>query len=149
MAKNKKYIRTPKIQAFAVIIDCDEIFLLRVGKDDFTLPGGWVPHNMSIRNYLIKAVWDQTGMDVDPIRCVCIHNRNDHHVPAYDFEACQVFMLCEIERGCYGPDKTPTMEMDFFKITRIPKLIEEDVTFSQIEICFAAEHDPNFVTIVD
>ncbi len=149
MKLREEDIRTPKIQAFAFIVDCDEIFLLRQKDGRFTLPGGWVSPDNSIRRFLIKSVWEQTGMDVDPVRCICLHDRNDHHIPKYDFEACQVFMLCEIERGCFGPNKAPWMEMDFYKIGKLPPLVEEDVTRSQLEICLTGYHIHNFHTIVD
>ena len=58
--------QTPKLDTRAAIFKEDKILLVREKNGTWSLPGGWVDVNVSVRENVIKEVKEEAGLDVRP-----------------------------------------------------------------------------------
>jgi len=139
---NEKGYQTPKLDTRAVIFREGKILLVKE-KSEWSLPGGWVDVNESIRSNTVKEVKEESGLEVIPKRLIAVQDRNKHNKPQYAYGICKIFVLCEIVSGSFVPN-TETSESGFFDIDELPELADEKNTIEQIHMCFAAYNDDNW-----
>ncbi|MBO9703490.1 MAG: NUDIX hydrolase [Sporocytophaga sp.] len=145
---NEIGFQTPKLDTRAAIIKDDKILLVKENNGQWSLPGGWVDVNESIKTNIIKEVKEESGYNATPLKIVAIQDRNKHNTPVYAYGICKVFVLCDIDNSPFKSN-IETLERKFFSINEIPKLAEGKNTFKQIEMCFNAYYDKNWTTLFD
>jgi hypothetical protein len=64
---NESGYQTPKMDTRAAIFQDDKILLVRE-KDKWSLPGGWIDVNQSVKSNTAKEVKEEAGLDVIPVR---------------------------------------------------------------------------------
>ena len=96
----------------------------------------------------MKEVKEEAGLDVEAIRIIAVQDRNLHNLPPYAYNVCKVFLLCEVKGGAFQPN-IETVESGYFNLDEIPPLAEEKNNKEQIEMCFAAYHDRDWVVQFD
>lgn len=105
-------------------------------------------YNLSVRENAVKEVLEEAGMEVRALRLIALQDRNRHHAKRTLHEICSVFVLCEYLSGAFVPN-TETIASGFFSLDELPPLCEGKTTRAQIELCFRAATDPDWVTLFD
>lgn len=145
---NETGYQTPKLDTRAAIFEGDKILLVRENNGKWSLPGGWVDVNVSVKENTIKEVKEESGLDVTADRIIAVQDRAKHNRPLYAYGVCKVFVLCTVTGGCFEQN-SETTEYRYFAIEDLPQLSEEKNTAEQIAMCFNAYHDGNWVTLFD
>lgn len=145
---NETGFQTPKLDTRAAIFKNNKILLVEESNGTWSLPGGWVDVNESIRSNTIKEVKEEAGLDVLPIRLIAVQDRNLHNVPVYAYGVCKVFVLCEVIGGSFS-ENIETLGSDYFSLDEIPRLAEEKNIKEQIRLCFEAYNNPHWQVIFD
>lgn len=140
---NEEGFQTPKLDTRAAIFKDNKILLVKEKNGTWSLPGGWVDVNQTIKSNTIKEVKEETGLDVEATRIIAVQDRNLHNLPPYAYNVCKVFVLCEAQGGDFQPN-IETIESDYFSLDEIPPLAEEKNNKEQIEMCFAAYRDKDW-----
>jgi ADP-ribose pyrophosphatase YjhB (NUDIX family) len=146
---NEVGYQTPKLDTRAAIFKEDKILLVKeMSSGEWSLPGGWVDVNQSIRTNVIKEVKEESGLDVIADRIIAIQDRNKHNTPLFAYGICKIFILCNIIGGKFESN-IETCDSDFFNINELPILSAERTTKKQIEMCFNAYHNKKWEVIFD
>lgn len=145
---NETGFQTPKLDTRAAIFRDNKILLVKEKNARWSLPGGWVDVNESIKSNTIKEVKEEAGLDVVPIKLIAIQDRNLHNAPLYAYGVAKAFVLCEIVGGNFTPN-IETSESSYFSLDKLPPLAKEKNTSEQIKLCFDAYYSSNWTTIFD
>lgn len=145
---NEEGFQTPKLDTRAAIFKDNKILLVKEKNGTWSLPGGWVDVNQTIKSNTIKEVKEEAGLDVEVTRIIAVQDRNLHNLPPYAYNVCKVFVLCEAQGGDFQPN-IETIESGYFSLDEIPPLAEEKNNKEQIEMCFAAYQDKDWVVQFD
>lgn len=145
---NETGFQTPKLDTRAAVFQDDKILLVKENDGRWSLPGGWVDVNQSIKSNAIKEVKEEAGLDVVPVRLIAVQDRNKHNSPLFAYGVCKAFVLCELIDGCFISN-VETLRSDFFSCEKLPPLSEERNTEAQIKMCFEAYKAKNWDTIFD
>ena len=140
---NEEGFQTPKLDTRAAIFKDNRILLVKEKNGTWSLPGGWVDVNQTIKSNTIKEVKEEAGLDVEATRIIAVQDRNLHNLPPYAYNVCKVFVLCEAQGGDFQPN-IETIESGYFSLDEIPPLAEEKNNKEQIEMCFAAYRDKDW-----
>ena len=145
---NEVGFQTPKLDTRAVIFEGGKILLVKENDGRWSMPGGWVDFDQTIKTNTEKEVKEEAGLDVKAVKILAVHDRNKHNKPSYAYNVCKVFILCEIIGGCFQKNME-TVESRFFLLEELPDLAEEKNTKEQIEMCFKACNNPYWVPEFD
>ncbi len=145
---NETGFQTPKLDTRAAIIENDRILLVKEKNGKWSLPGGWVDVNQSIKANTEKEVLEEAGLDVVAERIVALHDRNRHNHPPYAYGICKVFILCRKLGGEFTAN-TETTESAFFALDELPEVDVAKNTVAQIKMCFDACYDKHWETVFD
>lgn len=145
---NETGYQTPKLDTRAAIFDDDKILLVQENSGKWSLPGGWVDVNVSVKENTVKEVKEEAGMNVTAERIIAVQDRNKHNVPQYAYGICKIFVLCSLIGGQFKAN-SETTGFDWFTLKNLPELAEEKNTRSQIGMCFEAYRDPNWQVLFD
>ena len=145
---NETGFQTPKLDTRAAIFRDDKILLVKENNDTWSLPGGWVDINESVKSNTIKEVKEESGFDVIPVKLIAVQDRSKYNRPLYAYGVCKIFVLCEIIGGKFVPN-IETLECDFFNLENLPLLATEKNNKEQIELCFKAYYSDNWETEFD
>lgn len=144
----EKGYQTPKLDTRAAVFQDGKILLVKEKAGVWSLPGGWVDVNESIKNNTVKEVKEEAGLDVEAVRLIAIQDRNLHNKPLYAWSICKVFMLCRVLGGSFQ-ENSETVESSYFSREELPCLAEEKTTAQQVYMCFDAFEDENWKPLID
>lgn len=145
---NETGFQTPKLDSRAAIFQDDKILLVKERNGTWSLPGGWVDVNESIKSNTVKEVKEEAGLNVVPIKLIAVQDKNLHNTPQYAYGVAKAFVLCEIIDGQFS-DNLETIESNYFCLDKLPLLAEEKNTASQIKLCFDAYYSNDWNTVFD
>ncbi|MDR1583718.1 MAG: NUDIX hydrolase [Prevotellaceae bacterium] len=146
---NETGFQTPKLDTRAAIFQDNKILLVKEKNGTWSLPGGWMEVNESIRSNTIKEVKEESGFDVIPLKLIAVQDRNKHNTPLYAYGVCKVFVLCEIIGGEFETN-IETVQRGFFDVNVLPSpLATEKNNEEQIKLCFQACQSENWTTVFD
>lgn len=134
---NETGFQTPKIDTRAAIFRDGKILLVKERNGTWSLPGGWVDVNQTIKSNTEKEVKEEAGLDVKATQIIAVQDRNKHNLPPYAYNVCKFFIRCEIKGGHFEPN-IETIESRYFGKDELPLLAEEKNSKEQIEMCFSA-----------
>lgn len=140
--------QTPKLDTRAAIFRDDKILLVRENNGKWSMPGGWVDVDLSVKENTIKEVKEEAGLDVTADRVIAIQDREKHNLPVYAYKICKVFVLCTVIGGTFQPN-SETTESRYFALDELPELAGEKNTREQIAMCFQAYGDEHWQTMFD
>lgn len=140
--------QTPKLDTRAAIFEGDKILLVKENNGTWSLPGGWVDVDISVKENVIKEVKEEAGLDVTADVVIAVQDREKHNLPVYAYKVCKVFVLCSVMGGAFEQN-IETVESRYFGLDELPVLAEEKNNREQIEMCFDAYHSPNWKTLID
>ena len=134
---NETGFQTPKLDTRAAIFKDDKILLVKEKNGTWSLPGGWVDINQSIKTNTEKEVKEEAGLDVVVKNVIAIQDREKHNQPIYAYKVCKIFMLCEVEGGVFK-ENSETIGFDYFTKDKLSLLATEKNNEEQIQMCFDA-----------
>lgn len=145
---NETGYQTPKLDTRAAIFKDNKILLVKENNGTWSLPGGWVDVNVSVKENTIKEVREEAGLDVTADRLIAVQDRSKHNLPLYAYGVCKIFVLCTVTGGHFQKN-IETTGYGYFSENELPDLAAEKNTAEQIRMCFHAYRDENWVTRFD
>lgn len=140
--------QTPKLDSRAAIFRDNKILLVKEKNGTWSLPGGWVDVNVSVKENTIKEVKEEAGLDVTADLVIAVQDREKHNLPVYAYKICKIFVLCTVTGGSFEPN-TETVESRYFGLDELPALATEKNNEEQIRMCFEAYYAENWKTLFD
>ena len=146
---NEVGYQTPKLDTRAAIFEDGKILLVRENNGKWSLPGGWVDVNVSVKENTIKEVKEESGLDVSADKIIAVQDRAKHNLPVYAYGVCKIFMLCSVVGGEFV-ENIETTGFGYWAEDNIPELATEKNNEEQIKLCFEAYRaGENWKTIFD
>ena len=145
---NESGYQTPKLDTRAVIFENGKILLVKENTGKWSLPGGWVEVNLSVKENTIKEVKEEAGLDITADRIIAIQDRAKHNLPIYAYGVCKIFVLCTVIGGTFK-ENIETTEFSYFSENELPELATEKNTEEQIKMCFEACRTDTWTVIFD
>lgn len=145
---NEVGYQTPKLDTRAAVFEHEKILLVKENNGRWSLPGGWVDVNLSVKENTVKEVKEESGLDVTADRIIAIQDRDRHNLPAYAYGVCKIFVLCSVLGGEFEKN-IETTEFRYFNKAELPELATEQNTKEQIEMCFNAYYNKNWIAEFD
>lgn len=145
---NETGYQTPKLDSRAAIFKDDKILLVKENNGTWSLPGGWVDVNISVKENTLKEVKEEAGLDVTVDKVIAVQDREKHNLPVYAYKVCKIFVECTVLGGEFKKN-IETVESRYFSLNELPDLAEEKNNREQIEMCFKAHFDKNWKTYID
>ena len=145
---NEVGYQTPKLDTRAAIFEDGKILLVRENNGKWSLPGGWVDVNVSVKENTIKEVKEESGLDVSADKIIAVQDRAKHNLPVYAYGVCKVFVLCSVLGGQFV-ENIETTEFQYFSEFEIPELAEEKNNLEQIKMCFDVLNNDNWKVVFD
>ncbi len=140
--------QTPKLDTRAAVFEHEKILLVKENNGKWSLPGGWVDVNLSVKENTVKEVKEESGLDVTADRIIAIQDRDRHNLPAYAYGVCKIFVLCSVIGGEFEKN-IETTEFRYFNKAELPELATEKNTKEQIGMCFNAYYNKNWIVEFD
>ncbi len=145
---NEEGYQTPKLDTRAAIFKDDAILLVQEHNGKWSLPGGWVDVDLSIKENTIKEVKEEAGLDVETKRIIAIHDRDKHNQPRYAYGVCKIFVECVALGGSFQ-ENSETLGCAYFKIDELPNLELAKNNKEQVLVCFEAHSQNNWIVQFD
>ncbi len=145
---NETGYQTPKLDTRAAIFNKGKILLVRENNGTWSLPGGWVDVNLSVKENTIKEVKEEAGLDVRTEKIIAVQDRAKHNLPVYAYGVCKIFVLCSVIGGAFEPN-IETTEYRYFSKDNLPQLAGEKNNEEQIKMCFEAYENKNWTPILE
>ncbi|WP_029695593.1 NUDIX hydrolase N-terminal domain-containing protein [Lacrimispora indolis] len=140
--------QTPKIDSRAAVFKDNRILLVKEADGNWSLPGGWVDVNLSVKENIIKEVREESGLDVRVDKVIAVQDREKHNLPVYVYKICKIFMQCSVIGGSFQVNNETT-DSRYFSLEELPPLAEEKCNEEQIRMCFQAFSDEMWETVLD
>lgn len=144
---NESGFQTPKLDTRAAIFEDGRILMVREG-EKWSLPGGWVDVDQSIASNTVKEVWEEAGLDVEPVRLIAVLDGNRRQARRYVYGICKLFVLCQARGGQFHAN-SETSESGYFSLDNLPPLFTDKNTEEHIRMCFLAAADENWQVLFD
>lgn len=145
---NETGYQTPKLDTRAAIFENGKILLVRENNGKWSLPGGWVDVNTSVKENIIKETKEESGLDVNVDKIIAVQDRAKHNLPVYAYSVCKIFALCSVIGGKFE-ENIETTEFRYFSENELPELATEKNNEEQIIMCFKAYHSNHWETLFD
>ncbi|WP_313154885.1 NUDIX hydrolase [Lacrimispora sp.] len=140
--------QTPKIDSRAAIFKDNRILLVKEADGKWSLPGGWVDVNLSVKENIIKEVMEEAGLDVKVEKVIAVQDREKHNLPIYAYKVCKIFIQCTVLSGSFKANNETT-DSRYFSLEELPPLAAEKNNAEQIKMCFQAFSEQDWKTILD
>lgn len=140
--------QTPKMDVRAVIIEDGRVLLVQEESGLWSMPGGWVDADLSVKENTIKEAKEEAGLDVCTKRVIAIQDRKNHNEPLYAYNICKIFVECTVLGGHFEKNME-TVDSGWFSPGELPPLALDKITAGQIDMCFQASRDPNWRTVLE
>lgn len=115
----------------------DKILLVKENNGKWSLPGGCVDINQTIKSNTEKEVKEESGLNVKANRIIAVQDRDKHNFPMYAYNVCKISIICEVLGGSFE-NNIKTVEGCYFGMNELPELSEEKNNREQIDMCFSA-----------
>lgn len=145
---NEMGYQTPKLDTRAAIFQDGKILLVKENNGTWSLPGGWVDVDVSVKENVIKEVKEEAGLDVTADFVIAVQDREKHNLPVYAYKICKIFVMCSVVGGSFQSNNE-TVESQYFGMDELPLLAEEKNNVEQIKMCFDAYHAEHWETMFD
>ena len=113
--------QTPKLDTRAAVFRDDRILLVQESNGLWSLPGGWVDVNVSVKENTVKEVKEEAGLDVRAERIIAVQDRKKHNPEIYAYNIIKVFVLCKLLGGSFLPN-SETIDSGYFSMEALPHL---------------------------
>lgn len=145
---NETGYQTPKLDTRAAIFKDGKILLVQENSGLWSLPGGWLDVDLSVRENTIKEVKEEAGLDVTCEYLIALHDRNKRNQPPYAYGICKVFVACQALGGSFQ-ENSETQAAAYFACEDLPELDPAKNTKEQVAMCFEANAAETWEPIFD
>ncbi|MCL2406749.1 MAG: NUDIX hydrolase N-terminal domain-containing protein [Defluviitaleaceae bacterium] len=145
---NEVGYQTPKLDTRAAIFKGGKILLVKE-RERWAMPGGWVDVLETVGVNSIKEVKEETGFDARPLRLIALLDKKRQNNPSLPYGAITAFVLCELISESGFIKNNETTDAAWFSLSDLPELATEKNSAEQIEMCFRANDDANWVVLFD
>lgn len=145
---NETGFQTPKIDSRGAVFKDDQILLVQESDGRWSIPGGWVDVNCSVKENTIRELQEEAGIEAKAIKVIAIQDRNLHNYPRYAYGITKIFIECEYISGDFVRN-IETIDSGYFSLDSLPELATEKVNEEQIKMCFAAHYDKHWQCLCD
>lgn len=145
---NETGFQTPKIDSRGAVFKDDQILLVQESDGRWSIPGGWVDVNCSVKENTIRELQEEAGIEAKAIKVIAIQDRNLHNYPRYAYGITKIFIECEYISGDFVKN-IETIDSGYFSLDNLPELATEKVNEEQIKMCFAAHYDKHWQCLCD
>jgi len=128
---------TAKVDIRGLVLSADKKVLLVKESIDgkWALPGGWADVGFSPKETVVKEVKEETGLDVTVKALLAIFDKRFHPHPPQPFYVYKMLFYCEpasfqLKKGF------DVLDVQYFSIDSLPKLSEDRILKSQIELVY-------------
>lgn len=130
---NQAGYATPKVDVRALIIQNDELLLVREAHDGkWALPGGWADVNYSPSECIVKEVLEETGLHTRVKQLLALWDTAKHDHPPHWPYIYKCIFHCEVIGGEFTSSHE-ILDVGFFSLETLPLLSECRITRNQIE----------------
>jgi ADP-ribose pyrophosphatase YjhB (NUDIX family) len=130
---NAKGYQTPKVDVRGVVFNQEKILLVKEKVDEcWTLPGGWADVGLTPKENVVKEVWEEAGLIVEPERLLAIFDKKCHEHPPTPWYCYKIIMLCNQTGGMLKVGME-TLDVGYFSKDNLPPLSTERITKGQID----------------
>lgn len=140
--------QTPKLDSRGAVFQDSKILLVQEKDGKWSLPGGWVDANLSVKENVIKEVREEAGLEVSADLVIAVQDRKKNNPEVHAFNICKVFILCTLLGGSFQ-ENSETVASGYFSLEDLPPLSENKTTEAQIKMCFDAHLADHWVTQFD
>ena len=140
--------QTPKVDTRAAIFRDGKILLVRERDGLWAVPGGWCEYNLSPVDNTIKEAREEAGLNVKVVRLIAVQDRIKHNSPSYLYGVVKIWYLCEALDGEFKAN-AETIESGYFGLDELPELADAKCSRNQVEMCFEAYRDTNWMARFD
>lgn len=124
---------TPKLDVRAFVLHENTILLVKEKMDGlWTLPGGWTDVNESPAESASRETREEAGFEVRVLKLLALWDKLKHDHPPQWPHSYKCFFHCEIMGGEKHFDPLEILDVDFFKVDKLPPLSLNRVTEKQI-----------------
>lgn len=145
---NETGYQTPKIDTRAVLVQDNKILLVQEQDGKWSLPGGWMDVNLSIKTNTEKETREEAGLEVEACRLIAVQDRNRHNTPPTPYGICKVFVQCRLLGGSFQKN-IETVDSGYFSLENLPPLSEGKNTREQIAMCLKAAQSAQWEVLFD
>ena len=145
---NETGYQTPKVDTRAAVFKDGKILLVQENCGKWSLPGGWVDVNLSVKENTVKEVKEESGLDVTADRIIAVQDRAKHNLPVYAYGVCKIFVLCSLIGGKFEKN-SETTQARYFDEDALPELAEEKNNTEQVKMCFDAYRADDWQVLFD
>jgi ADP-ribose pyrophosphatase YjhB (NUDIX family) len=145
----EKGYQTPKVDVRGVVFRGEQLLMVKETIDGrWSIPGGWADVGLTPFEVARKEVWEESGLQVEPIRLLAVLDKKRHAHPPDLFHIYKIFILCR-ETGGTLKGGMETSETGFFGPEEFPPLSEQRITLEQIRLMYAYHHDSTKPALCD
>lgn len=145
----EKGYQTPKVDVRGVVFRRDKLLMVRETIDgNWSVPGGWADVGLTPYQVACKEVFEEAGLEVEPVRLLAVLDKNCHSHPPDFFHIYKIFVRCE-ERGGTLQGGMETSETGFFGLDELPPLSTPRITEDQIRLMFEFNKNPEKAAVCD
>jgi ADP-ribose pyrophosphatase YjhB (NUDIX family) len=134
----RKVPATPALDARAFVVHEGKVLLVKEAVDlKWSLPGGWVEVNESLREAVEREVWEESGLRCQARRLLAVWDRDRHGHPPLAVHCYKLVVYCEVlDMGTFNSN-SETLAAGFFALDALPELSLGRVTPAQIQMAFS------------
>jgi ADP-ribose pyrophosphatase YjhB (NUDIX family) len=134
----RKVPATPALDARAFVVHEGKVLLVKESVDlKWSLPGGWVEVNESLRESVEREVWEEAGLRCKARQLLAVWDRDRHGHPPLAVHCYKLVVYCEVlDMGTFTAN-SETLAAGFFAVDALPELSLGRVTEAQIQTAFS------------
>ena len=145
----EKGYQTPKIDVRAVMIENNQILMVKELIDGkWSLPGGWAEVDLSLSENVKKEVKEEAGLEVEVQRLLAVLDAKNKNPAPAPYGIYKILVECKRTGGSFSANME-TCDCALFSLENLPELSTGRITAEQIEMCFKAARDKDFVPVFD
>lgn len=134
--------QTPKVDVRGVVFREDKILMVHESIDNcWSIPGGWADIGHTPFEVARKEVWEESGLEVEPLRLLAVLDKKCHKHPPDMYHIYKLFILCR-ETGGSLKSGMETLGAGFFNRHQLPPLSESRITREQIDLMYTFLENP-------
>ena len=145
---NETGYQTPKVDTRTAIFADGKILLVRERDGRWSMPGGWCDYDLSPAESAVKEAKEEAGLDVVLDRVIAVQDREKHNEPPYAYKVVKIFYLAHAVGGAFEKN-IETSDSRYFAVHELPAMAVENCTKEQVEMCFEAYQNSDWVVQFD
>lgn len=141
---------TAKVDIRGMVLSLDKkVLLVKESLDNkWSLPGGWADVGQSPKEVIVKELKEETGLDVIAKKLLAVFDKRLHAHPPQPYYVYKIVFYCEpvssqLNKGF------DVLDVQYFDIENLPKLSEDRILKSQIELLYKKVMSSDFETYFD